>query len=313
MKIAVIGAGAMGSLFGGLLAESGAEVWLFDIRAEQIAAINQNGLTIEKDGHSRRVDIKATTDPDHIERVDLAILFVKSPHTRSAADIAGKLVESKGLVLTLQNGIGNADTIAETVAKDRIVAGTTSHGATLLAPGYIRHAGTGATIIGMWAGKNLDHADRVAGIMTHAGIETEVVQNVQSVIWNKLLINVGINAITALTAIKNGQILDLEITRNLSLAAVEEAMDVARAQGIEIDEDTIEHVFQVAKATGANRSSMGQDVDNKRLTEIDAINGAVVRIAEKLGLKVPVNLTLTALVGTLQHHFLKTKNGGILR
>lgn len=303
MKIAVIGAGAMGSLFGGLLAESGAEVWLFDIRTEQIAAINQNGLNIEKDGHFRRVHIKATTDPDLIEKADLAIVFVKSPQTRPAADIAGKLVGSEGLVLTLQNGMGNADIIAETVARDRIVAGTTSHGATLLAPGRIRHAGTGATIIGMWAGKNLGHADRVARVMTRAGIETEVVQNVQSVIWNKLLINVGINAVTALTAIKNGQILDLEITRNLSRAAVEEAMSVARAQGIQVDEDAVEHVFQVAKATGANRSSMGQDVDNKRLTEIDAINGAVVRIAEKLGLKVPVNLTLTALVETLQHHF----------
>ena len=303
MKIAVVGAGAMGSLFGGLLAESGAEVWLFDIWAEQIAAINQNGLNIEKDGHPRRVHIKATTDPDHIEKADLVIVFVKSPQTRPAADIAGKLVGSKGLVLTLQNGMGNANIIAETVADDRIVAGTTAHGATLLAPGRIRHAGTGATIIGMWAGKNLDHADRIACVMTKAGIETEVVQNVQSVIWNKLLINVGINAITALTGIKNGQILDLEITQNLLQAAVEEAMSVTRAQGIQVDENTVEHVFQVAKATGANRSSMGQDVDNKRLTEIDAINGAVVRIAEKLGLKVPVNLTLTALVKTLQHLF----------
>ena len=303
MKIAVVGAGAMGSLFGGLLAESGAEVWLLDIRAEQISAINQNGLNIEKDGHCRHVHIKATTDPDHIEMADLAIVFVKSPQTRSAADIAGKLVGSEGLVLTLQNGIGNAEIIAETVARERIVAGTTSHGATLLAPGHIRHAGTGATIIGMWDSKNLGHADRIAHIMTQAGIETEVVQSVQNVIWNKLLINVGINAITALSGIKNGQILDLEITRNLSQAAVEEAMSVARTQGIQVDEDTVEHVFQVAKATGDNRSSMGQDVDNKRLTEIDAINGAVVRIAEKIGLKVPVNLALTALVETLQLHF----------
>ncbi|MFQ5433695.1 MAG: ketopantoate reductase family protein, partial [Anaerolineae bacterium] len=290
MKIAVVGAGAMGSLFGGLLAESGYQVWLYDIRVEQIEAINQNGLTIEKDGHSRCVDINATSDPNQIERVDLAILFVKSPHTRPASDIAGSLLGSDGLVLTLQNGIGNVDIIAETIAEERIVAGTTSHGATLLAPGRIRHAGTGATIIGMWAGKNMDRADRIAGVMTRAGIETEVVQNVQSVIWNKLLINVGINAITALTGIKNGEILDLEITRNLSRAAVEEAMSVARAQAIEIDEDAVRHVLRVAKATKANRSSMGQDVDNKRLTEIDAINGAVVRIAEKLGLKVPVNL-----------------------
>jgi 2-dehydropantoate 2-reductase len=122
-------------------------------------------------------------------------------------------------------------------------------------------------------------------------------------VWHKLLINVGINAITALTGIKNGEILDLDVTRELSRRAVEEAMAVARAKGVPVAEDVVDHVFQVAEATATNRSSMGQDIDNRRLTEISAINGAVVREAKACGVATPVNDTLSALVETLQAHY----------
>jgi 2-dehydropantoate 2-reductase len=196
--------------------------------------------------------------------------------------------------------MGNADTIAEVIEPTRIIAGTTSHGATMLGPGSIRHAGIGPTTIGMWADGGKDKALYIAKFLTETGIKTEAVDDIQSVIWNKLLINVGINAITALTGIKNGQLLDLPATREISRAAVEEAMGLARAQGIHIREDAVEHVFEIAKATSPNRSSMGQDVDNKRLTEIEAINGFVVREAFEIGLNVPVNKTLTALIETLQ-------------
>ena len=138
---------------------------------------------------------------------------------------------------------------------------------------------------------------------TQAGIQTAAVEDVHKVVWNKLLINVGINAITALTGITNGQVLDLEVTCEVSRNAVEEAMSVARALGIEVDPDVVDQVFKVAKNTAVNRSSMGQDVDNRRQTEISAINGYVVREADKLGLNVPVNRTLTALVETLQYHY----------
>ena len=122
-------------------------------------------------------------------------------------------------------------------------------------------------------------------------------------LWGKLLVNVGINAITALTDIKNGQILDLEPTRELSRAAIEEAAAVAGAQGIKTRKDSVGHVFQVAAATASNRSSMGQDVDHCRPTEIDAINGFVVREALRIGLAAPVNRTLTALVKTVEAHY----------
>jgi 2-dehydropantoate 2-reductase len=303
MKITVVGAGAMGSLFGALLFESGISVRLYDIWAEHVKAINENGLGIELDGKTRSVNVKATTDKKTIRKADLAIIFVKSTRTGDAARVASELVSSTGFVLTLQNGMGNADIIAEVIDPGRIIAGTTSHGATMLEPGLIRHAGIGPTLIGMWSGDEKAGAQSIADVFNKAGIATETVDDIRSVVWKKLIINVGINAITALTAIKNGQILDLSSTRALVHAAVEEAMEVARTHGIKIPDDMVEHVFQVAEATGANRSSMGQDVDNKRQTEIGAINGAVVKEAQKLGLNVPVNQTLTTLLETLQAHY----------
>jgi 2-dehydropantoate 2-reductase len=303
MKITVVGAGAMGSLFGALLSESGISVRLYDIWAEHVKAINENGLGIELDGKTRSVNVKATTDKKTIRKADLAIIFVKSTRTGDAARVASELVSSTGFVLTLQNGMGNADIIAEVIDPGRIIAGTTSHGATMLEPGLIRHAGIGPTLIGMWSGDEKAGAQSIADVFNKAGIATETVDDIRSVVWKKLIINVGINAITALTAIKNGQILDLSSTRALVHAAVEEAMEVARTHGIKIPDDMVEHVFQVAEATGANRSSMGQDVDNKRQTEIGAINGAVVKEAQKLGLNVPVNQTLTTLLETLQAHY----------
>ena len=305
MKIAIVGAGAMGSLFGTLLAEGGHAVWLFDVWQEHIDAVNQNGVTLEFDGRTRRVRLKATTDPLQIGEAELVLVFVKATQTKSAAKTAARLAGSKGLVMTLQNGMGNAETIAHIITPRRILVGTTAHGATMLGSGSIRHAGTGPTTVGMWADgeKEFQNARQIADQFTQIGIETTAVKDVRPVIWDKLLVNVGINAITALTGIKNGQILDLELTCELSRAAIEEAASVAQARGIQMRKDPATHVFQVAAATAANRSSMGQDVDHGRPTEIEAINGFVVREAESLGISAPVNRTLTALVQTLESNY----------
>jgi 2-dehydropantoate 2-reductase len=305
MKIAIVGAGAMGSLFGALLTEAQNEVWLHDVWAEHVHAINENGLIIEYMGKTRRVHVKATTNPKDIGQVELVILFVKSTQTRSASGPAAALAAQDGSVMTLQNGMGNADIISELIEPARILAGTTSHGATMLGPGNIRHAGRGATTIGSWSRSKQGflRARYFSEFFTRAGIQTDAVEDVHKVVWNKLLINVGINAITALTGITNGQILDLEATREISRNAVEEAVSVARVLGIDVDPDAVDQVFKVAKGTDVNRSSMGQDVDNRRQTEIGAINGYIVQEADKLGLEVAVNRTLTALVETLQYHY----------
>lgn len=303
MKIAIVGAGAMGSLYGALLKEAGAEVWLLDIWQAHVDAINERGLDVEYKGQSRTVNISATTNVEEIGQVDLAIIFVKSTATETAAQTTAALVGKTGMALTLQNGLGNAEIIAGHIDNGRILAGTTAQGATLLGPGAIRHAGVGPTCIGLWSGGATETAGPVADLFNAAGIETELIDDIKPLIWNKLLVNVGINAITALTGIKNGEILDLEATRELCRMAVEEAHALACALGIGVMDNAVEHVFEVARATGPNRSSMGQDVDHQRLTEIGMINGQVVQIAREKGIPTPVNFALSALVETLQGHY----------
>jgi 2-dehydropantoate 2-reductase len=302
MKITIVGAGAMGSLFGALLAESGHEVRLLDVWQEHVDAVNKKGLSVEREGRTRSIVLKATTDLRQVDKADLVIVFVKSSQTGKAAETARAALRKDGWVLTLQNGMGNAEAIARAVPASRVLAGTTSHGATMLGPGMIRHAGVGPTVIGAWTGEEPAGAKKMAECFNRAGIETAVADDVRSLIWSKLLVNVGINAVTALTGIRNGQLLDLESTRWISQTAVEEAMAVARNLGVRVRDDAVSHIFQIAEATAANRSSMGQDLDHKRRTEIDAINGYVVREAEKLGLPVPVNRTLSGLIETVQEH-----------
>jgi len=305
MKITVVGAGAMGSLFGALLAEGGHEVWLYSVHRDHIKAVKKNGLKIEFEDKIRNVRLNAVGDPLQIGESELVLIFTKSTQTRAAAISAALLAGSKGLVMTLQNGMGNAETIAEYISPNRILAGTTAHGATMLEAGSIRHAGTGPTTIGMWAGgaKEFQSARQIADLLSGVEIQCAAVEDVRPAIWEKLLVNVGINAITALTGIKNGQLLDLDLTRQLSRVAVEEAAVLARSLGIKIREDPAAHVFKVAAATAANRSSMGQDVDHHRLTEINVINGFVAREAQRMGMEAPVNRTLTALIRTMEAHY----------
>ncbi len=303
MNVAVIGAGAIGSLFGGLLTEAGADVWLVDVWQDHVDEITMRGLSIEREGSTRTVRAKASTDPGEVGQADLIIVLVKSPDTAAAAVAVRAVAGPESLLLTLQNGLGNAEILADIVEPARVMAGTTSHGVTLLGPGHIRHAGVGPTVIGMWSGRDYARAVDVARFLTEAGIETAANENILAVLWDKLFVVAGVNAITALTGIKTGRLLEIEASRNLVRAAVEEAVAVALALGVQVREDPVGHVYEVVRATAKNRTSMGQDVDNKRQTEIGTINGAVVCEADKLGIEVPVNHTLTALIETLQANY----------
>ncbi len=303
MKITIIGSGAMGSLFGALLVESGQNVFLVDIRQDHVDAINAQGLGVEANGTLRKINIKASTHLTEGKNADLVIVFVKSPQTKAAAVSALACLNDGGCVLTLQNGMGNADIISTVIDPSRVITGTTSHGATLLCPGLTCHAGIGPTTIGTFFPQSRINLEKIKTLFCNAGIDTEIEDNIHMIVWKKLMINVGINAITALTQIKNGQILDSPPTGALVRAAVNEARQVALAHGISLPDNIVEQVFTAARATGPNRSSMGQDVDHKRETEIDAINGVIVRLAQDKGIQVPVNQTLTALVQTFQQNY----------
>ncbi len=302
MKITVIGAGAMGSLFGGLLKESGADVVLVDLWEEHVRRISEQGLTLLDERQERNIRIPARTSPQGLRPADLLLVFVKSTQTAQAAQTAASILHPEGLVLTLQNGMGNGEALAAAIDPQSILVGTTAHGAHVLGPGCIRHAGQGETVIGPWRMNQagLRNAGEVAAILNAAGIRTRSSEHVLENLWDKLLINVGINAITALTGIKNGRIPAIETAQQLAGRAVDEAAAVAASLGIRVRPDPAGHVFEVARSTAGNRSSMGQDVDRRRKTEIEAINGYVLAQAAKTGDPVPVNQTLTALIQTLE-------------
>ena len=307
MRVTYIGAGAMGGLFGSLMTEAGLDVQLVDIWTEHVAEIEKNGLRIDNKGDIRRVKLDLFTDYRKTRPADLVIIFVKGPQTAEAARAAAEIMAPDGVALTLQNGLGNADVMMDILAPEKVITGTTSYGSTVLGAGSIRHAGIGPTVIGPWAGADMDKVRAVAGVLTKAGIVTEVKEDVKALVWNKLMVNVGINAIVALTHIRNGNLLDLEITRELSRKAVEEGLAVAAKLGIGVMEDAVEHTLWVAEQTGLARASMGQDVDARRPTEIDTINGAIVRLGAEQGVDTPVNFALTALIKTWQNNYLNQK------
>jgi 2-dehydropantoate 2-reductase len=303
MKIAIMGAGAMGSLFGAHLTLAGEEVWLVDVRKEQTQAIASNGLSLEEKGKVRQVPMNATDDIRAVGKADLVIFFVKAYHTEKAVTDAFVLQKEDTAFLTLQNGLGNEEAICKYVDPRKVMLGVTNHGATLLGPGRIRHAGWGKTYLGELNGEITGRLKRIAEVFSRADLETEVAAEINAIVWNKLFVNVGINALTALTGLRNGQLLEHPETLQLLEILVAEAAEVARKKGIRIEGDPVEHAKRVAEATRENRSSMGQDFDNHRKTEIDAINGAVVREAKKLAMSAPCNQTVTNLIRVIEKQF----------
>ncbi len=301
MNVTVLGAGAMGSLFGGLLARSGNQVTLLDIWQEHVDAIDRDGLLIEEDTTIRIKNIKAASPPAAIDKTDLLIVFVKSTVTGEALEQVKGALGPDTIVLTLQNGLGNVEKISACVGQENVIAGTTAHGSTLLGPGKVRHAGRGLTVIGEINGQVSSRVLQIASMLNEATIQTKVTDNVLGLIWDKLLVNVGINALTAITGLENGKLLHFRETEELLEMAVSEGIRVARAKGIMLGyDDPIAHTKEICSLTGKNKSSMLQDILNKRKTEIDTINGAIVREGEQLGIETPVNKVLTNLIKTVQ-------------
>lgn len=289
MRIAVVGAGAMGSLFGGKLSAV-TEVTLLDPWAEHVAAMQRDGLRIvELDGRETTIPVTATTDPAAVPEVDLVIIFVKSHGTRQASLWASRFLAPGGLALTLQNGVGNGETMAEVLGADRVVAGVTSHGATLLGPGRVRHAGCGPTHIATRP-EIAARLSEVAAVFEQAGFEVHLSDDLESLVWGKLIINVGINGLTAILRVPNGQLVEIPAASALMAQAVAEAEAVCQAKGISLPyDDPLGRVQEVARATATNRASMLQDVLRGVPTEIGVINEAIVREGKRLGIPTPVN------------------------
>ena len=302
MKIAILGAGAMGSLYGAMLTEAKEEVWLLNRREEHINAIREKGLRISSRSGDRTVSVKATTDLKEIGKVDLVIVFVKSYSTREAMSGALSLLGEETMVLTLQNGLGNVEELTEIVGERRVLAGTTGFGSTVLAPGHIRHAGEGDTMLGELSGARTPRIEELRRVFDSAGLHPVIAENLPGIMWGKLLVNVGVNPITALAKVKNGQIMEIPELADLMEKAVGEALEVSRRKGIVLFPagDPLEHVREVILRTKDNVSSMRQDVERGKQTEIDVISGAIVREGRALGVPTPVNFLLTQLIKGLE-------------
>ncbi len=310
MHILILGAGALGSLLGARLSQAGrVRISLLTTDRQHVLAIRQDGLTVEElDGSTRCYRLPAFDAPHTLEEApDLVLVSVKTHSIEGAVSSVVDRCHAATLFLTLQNGIGNWERIARLVGEGSVLVGTTAQGATLLAPGRIRHGGNGPTYLGEPDGPPSPRVLAVVEKFRQAGLTAESREGMAQLIWEKLHVNVGINAITALTGIRNGFIAAMPVARELCRAAVEEAMRVARAKGFVMPEDMVERVLAIAQATAVNRSSMGQDVDHRKRTEIDAINGAIVALGEQLHLPTPVNQTLVQLVKILEDNYLESE------
>jgi len=219
------------------------------------------------------------------------------------------LIKENSAVLTLQNGIGNIEIIAEAIGNEKVVAGVTNLGATLVDAGSVRHAGKGETAIGRMDGKMTVQMRSIRDIFNKAGLETKISRDIKGLIWSKLIINAGINALTAITRLNNGRLTEFEGTRRIMRGAVTEATRVAKRKRVKLSfDDPLAKVEAIAEATGANISSMLQDILRKKRTEIDFINGVIVRQGQELGIPVPVNQILVDLVKTIEASYGVTLN-----
>jgi 2-dehydropantoate 2-reductase len=297
----------MGCLLAVKLARAGGEVLVVDHRPERAERIRRQGIVLVEGEEEIRQMVPVTLNPSALQGSDLVLVCVKAYDTEAVARRLRDLPPGP-FFLTLQNGVGNVELLGQYLPPERILAGITSHGATALGPGRVRHAGTGDTYIGWgFEGQSVESHPGLLwaqAALAGAGFDTRVAPRICSLIWSKLMVNVGINALTALTRLPNGGLLDFPPAEEIMAGAVREAVQVAEAKGIPLlFADPLAEVRKVCRLTGSNRSSMLQDVLREKKTEIAFINGSIVREGERLGLPVPVNTLLTGLVQVIEDSY----------
>ena len=298
MKFVILGSGSIGSLFGSILFNAGADVTLVEKNKTIVNAIKENGLKVKRGNDQKVLPIKITDNIEEVGTPDIIIFAVKSYDNLTAAQDCKKIVGSGTTVLTMQNGIGNYEAISSIVGSEHVVVGTTTFGSTMIAPGNIVSSETGSISIGEYGGGVTKRINDLAESLRNGGFEIHEVDDVNSLIWTKLVVNVGINAIGALTKLRNGDTEKNEDAHFVQYQLIKEAAAVAEAKGIKFAcDDPFEHVYSVCRSTFSNKASMYQDIEKEgKRTEIRAINGAIVAEGKKLGIATPANELITHLV-----------------
>ncbi len=299
-SFAIVGAGAMGGVFGALLSEAGVATTLIDANPQLVDTINQQGITLEEVAGDRTIRVPARTDIADLDPPDAVLFFVKCQHTQAAAETARALVADGTRVVTLQNGWGNAEVLTGAYGEERVVVGVTYTSATTIAPARIRTSGPARTVVGALAGTR-SLAEPVVGALESAGFPVEHPEDVLTEVWKKLVLNAATLPTAALTGLTAGALAGSDDMRWLVDAAAAEAVTVGQALGFEVElEERLQSIHAVLERAGGGKGSMLQDVEAGRATEIDVISGAVLNKAREAGVEVPVTHALYALVTGLE-------------
>jgi 2-dehydropantoate 2-reductase len=301
MRITVIGAGAMGGSYGGLLAVAGHEVSLIDAWPAHVDAINRDGLRVDGVRGEHRVRVPASTEASG-QRADLAIVFVDADNTAAAAETAAKALAPDGCAITFQNGIGNVETLQGALGRERVLGGSSMCSAASRGPGHVALTHLGRTTIGETDGIARPRTEALAAALNGAGFETEVAPDVMAVIWEKFVLNCSINAIAATTGLRAGEIARLPELAAFQGRIIEEVMAVTVAKGIRLPTPDLGAKIKAHGRRKFNKPSMLQHVEAGRRTEIDALNGALLREAAALGVATPCNEALVALLKGRELH-----------
>ena len=303
-SIAVVGAGALGSYFGGLLARSGKPVTLIG-RRPHVEAIRRNGLLLQSRDGEEQIAVSASTDVEAVRGAELVLFCVKSLDTDTAAAAMAPYLAPEAVILSLQNGVDNPERIGRHV-KNEVIPVLVYAGANIPAPGSVRHTGGGDIVIGRLAkfrrgGETDRHLlDGIAALFTGAGVNVTISGDVEADLWIKLLMNCAYNAISALGDAPYGRMVATPQVRELMLDAAREVAAVAKAKGIGLPDDILQSAMKLADTMPQTRSSTAQDIAKGRPTEIEHLNGYMVREGEALGVATPVNRALNALIQLLE-------------
>ena len=302
MRFCIIGAGSMGSLYGGLLARAGFDVTLVDVWQEHIDAIRRDGLHLDGITGDLLIPIRATTRVDEVGTVDCAIILTDANTTREAAETARRVLGTGGFVLTLQNGIGNVEALDEVLGGSRVMGGISNHSAALRGPGHVTHTHAAPTWIGELDGRSTERLREAAEALTKAGFTPLVVNNILAHIWDKFVLNCGINAISAVTGLRLGELVRTPPVDELQTRIIEEVLAVVRVKGVALTDSDPMRTIKDHCWKKYNKPSTLQHVEQGKRTEIDALNGALVREARRLGVPTPYNDALTLLLKGVEVH-----------
>ena len=300
MRIYMIGAGAMGGVYGGLLKRADYDVTLIDPREDHIGKIRSEGITLEGMRGTLVIRLPAQTSHAGLPPADLAIIFTDANSTRDAAKTARQILKPDGFALTLQNGIGNVEALVAELGSERVIAGVSMNSAANPAAGRSAYTNVGMTSIGELDGRDTSRTRLVAEMLNKAEIPTEVIADPMNWIWGKFVLNCGVNALAAITGLRGGEIYRTTEVSALQDRVIDEIMAVVARKGVVLPEKDARKKIKDHCRIRYNKPSMMQHMEQGRRTEIDALNGALVREARALGIAVPYNEAVVAVVKGLE-------------